>query len=91
MAEQEAHPENWLNKTSLKKWVRIETGERSKWNLLHFERGVWHKKKATFTDILLLQGLYADTLMSFEEFFQMFSEFGEAYARVMILSEIKGI
>ena len=28
------------------------------------------------------QGLYADTLMSFEEFFQMFSEFGEAYAKV---------
>ena len=30
------------------------------------------------------QGLYADTLMSFEEFFQMFSEFGEAYAKVKI-------
>ena len=32
----------------------------------------------------LFQGLYADTLMSFEEFFQMFSEFGEAYAKVKI-------
>ena len=32
----------------------------------------------------LFQGLYADTLMSFEEFFQMFSEFGEAYAKVNI-------
>ena len=32
----------------------------------------------------LFQGLYADTLMSFEEFFQMFSEFGEAYAKVKV-------
>ena len=32
----------------------------------------------------LFQGLYADTLMSFEEFFQMFLEFGEAYAKVKI-------
>ena len=33
--------------------------------------------------VLCSKGLYADTLMSFEEFFQMFSEFGEAYAKVM--------
>ena len=47
--------------------------------------------KATVKLILFLQGLYADTLMSFQEFFQMFSEFGEAYMKVKCNScEING-